>query len=171
MKIGYENLEARMQKMHKDHTMREMRITPDGFLRVSNGTELIVGKYIIYLNGVLYMRDGFRRYPEDANRSEDIYVYTRTATKLMLPGTDNMFEYISPKKEASEDTRFLLYAAHVRGVELILVDGSSSVEWLLRNEQNTDENLNFYEELASIILDKFDPKAAEVCNEFFKEEV
>lgn len=171
MKIEYTKFDEHMQKMHTDPTVREMRITPDGFLRVSNdGVELIVGKYIIYLNGTLYMRNGFKRYPDADNLKDDVYICTRTATKLMVPREDNIFEYISSKKEASEDFKFLLYSAHIRGVEFILVDGSSSVEWLLKHDQNTDENLNFYEELASIILNKFDSKAAQAYDEFFKEE-
>lgn len=169
MKIEAQNMSKNFSKMFDDPSVCEIGITPDVMLLFNRKNQMKIGNYLLYLNGDMYACNGEKKYWSADIPQEGIKVCIKTSSKLAVHITEDSVEYITPKKEVSNDFKFLLFAVHPMGLEFILADGAVSSEWFYRVDTKSERNILFYDALIRIVLNKFDAEKIAEYNKIFRE--
>ena len=124
MKIENSDLARYREKVLKAPEARCLSITPEGTLRLLGRSDRLINDYLLLVNDRCFAGKGFDRFSSHGIPKEETVIATFTIQKVLLHMGEH-WEYISPKHESSESTRFLAIIHIPHGALCLFVSGDS----------------------------------------------
>ena len=169
VKINHPDITSKIHDIMEQGAAKAIFVDAEGSLILKNqeGKQAVIPAYVLYFQGKLYLGQNERR---SHTELVPIEVGAKCHSKLVLLNKEEKSaDFISRKKLALEETKFLLWTVYPRGVELCFVTPLDR-HFHSRTFGITAEELRFAEALVRLLLESFDKKVLEEYLAFYNVE-